>query len=405
MRRLTKIIAASAALISLCGCSPENDLAEDSFDGSYNMISEGTSVHIVEEEPEQEMAVYVPKGMVTPYASARLDKDQLESYNELVESIGNCQDSIPMMHDATIYNVFLNIASIEQLSFGHVADRKSGDYDLETGRFSIDFTYRLTPQEMSNMNRAAEAVADSIVSELPDNATTYDKLKYFHDYLVINCTSSTDYEYANTVYGALVKGQALCEGYAKAFSYLCNKAGIENMIVTGYTNEAHMWNMVKVNGNWYHVDVTWDKPSGMLAEMYPDMVMYQYFMVTDSVIENDHSIWSVSYAPPKALSTNENYFVKEGLYIDSKDDIDTVMNNAFDKAVSQQKNIAMVKFDTNNLMRSVTKEMAAVSENGAAYLTYIIDAASDKYGVKLNVSWTDFYSGYRTIVFVIEYGK
>ncbi len=405
MRRLKIITAALAALSCLCSCTGTNDIAEDNFDGSYNMISEGTSVKIVEEAPEQEMAVYVPKGMVTPYASKRLDEELLEKYGDLVNSIGNCEKSVPMFEDAKHYNEFLNIAAVEQLSFGHIADRKSGEYDLDTGRFSIDFTYRLTPEEMSNMNRAAEAAAENILSGITADMTAYDKLKYFHDYLVLNCSSSTDYEYADTVYGALVKGQALCEGYAKAFSYLCNKTGIENMIVTGYTNEAHMWNMVKVDGNWYHIDVTWDKPSGMLAEMYPDMIMYQYFMVTDSVIENDHSVWTIHTAPPKALSTNENYFIKEGLFIAEKADIEPVLKTAFEGAVSEKNNIAMVKFDTNNLMRAVTKEMSAVSEDGAAYMTDIIESISGEYGVKLNVSWTDFYSGYRIIVFVIEYGK
>ncbi|MBQ8827037.1 MAG: hypothetical protein IJ007_08090 [Oscillospiraceae bacterium] len=404
MKKLLLIILTAAVV--LCGCSdPDTELNGENYDGSYNMISEGTSIHVVEEEPPEEQGVYIPEGMVTAYASKKLDDDLLDIYNTIVEAVRNGEESIPMLRDASDYNPLLNLAAVEQLAFGHVSGRKPGDYDLDTGRFSVDFIYRLTPEEMSRMNRESEAAADEIMLGISEDMTDYEKLKFFHDYLILNCESSKDYEYGNTVYGALVEGKALCEGYSKAFSYLCNRVGIENMIVTGLTNEAHMWNMVKVNGNWYHIDVTWDKPGGTLADMFPDMIMYQYFMVTDSVIENDHRIVTISSPPPQALSTNESYFHKEGFYVADSSDIESVMENAFRKAVAEKSNIAMVKFDTNNLLYSVINDVVDAGENDGDFLKDIIDGISAENNVKLNISWTDFYSKYRILVFIIEYSE
>lgn len=403
LRKLIPPVLAAAVL--LCSCSDRTqDPDELSYSGSYHMIADGTTVLIEEKEPPvQKTAVYIPEGMETVYASERLDKEQKEIFDMLVESIGNCEAEVPMLDDASVYTTLLNLVSIEQLGYSHIAKRAVGEFDIEQEYFPVEFTYRFTPEEMSNMNRSAEAAANEIMAGVTDDMTVYDKLKYFHDYLVTHCESSTDDPYANTVYGALVKGKALCEGYAKSFSYLCNKAGIENMIVTGSTDVAHMWNMVKVDGNWYHVDVTWDKPDGMLAEMYPDMILYQYFMVTDSVIENDHTIWTVSSDPPHAYSTKENYFVKEKTYVTSAADFETAAETAFRKAVAERKSSAMIKFETNNLMHSVMGQLSDSAESRGDYLKEMIDRISEESGVKLNISWTDYYSPYRILVFLIDY--
>lgn len=63
-----------------------------------------------------------------------------------------------------------------------------------------------------------------------------------------------------TAYGALVEGDAVCQGYALAYKLLLDKCGIDSVLVT--SNEmGHAWNLVKLDGSWYHVDVTWDDPT------------------------------------------------------------------------------------------------------------------------------------------------
>lgn len=374
------------------------------YNGSYHMIEGGTSVLIEDSSSVvRSSLIYFPEDMETVYGQNYLSSDEKKIYNSLVKAIGNEEDSVPMESDGETYTKILNLIGVEQMGFGNVSDRKVGAFDVDTQHFPVEFTYRFSCEEMSNMNRAAEAAANEIMSGVTDEMTTYDKLKYFHDYLITHCESDSEDVYANTIYGALVRGKALCEGYAKSFSYLCNKAGIENIIVTGETDTAHMWNMVKIDGNWYHVDVTWDKPDGMIAEMYPDMVMYQYFLVTDSVIENNHTIWTIISPPPKAYGTTENYFIKEGLYVESEEATEQTIENALRKAISEGKHTASVKFSTNNMLLSTVRQMMDSASSGGDYLKSRIADISSEMNVKLNVSWTDYYLQYRILVFIIDY--
>lgn len=403
--RCTAAAAAITLTLALSSCGAKHDPAEDmTFNGSYHMIEGGTSVLIEDTATNvRSSLIYFPEDMETVYGHTALSAEEKKIYDSLVKAIGDEEPSVPMEADGETYTKILNLIGIEQMGFGNVSDRRVGEFNVESQHFPVEFTYRFSCEEMSNMNRAAEAAANEIMLGVTDEMTTYDKLKYFHDYLITHCESDSEDAYANTIYGALVRGKALCEGYAKSFSYLCNKAGIENIIVTGETDTAHMWNMVKIDGNWYHVDVTWDKPDGTIAEMYPDMVMYQYFLVTDSVIENNHTIWTITTPPPKAYGTKENYFVKEGLYVENEQMTEQTIENALRKAIAEGKHTISIKFSTSNMLLSTVRQMMDSANNGGDYLKSRISDISSEFNIKLNISWTDYYSQFRILVFIIDY--
>lgn len=73
--------------------------------------------------------------------------------------------------------------------------------------------------------------------------------------------------YIYSSYGSLVNGKAVCEGYAKGFKAVMDRLNIPCVCVSGYSvkesgSDAHMWNTVKLDGNWYNIDVTWNATSG-----------------------------------------------------------------------------------------------------------------------------------------------
>lgn len=89
--------------------------------------------------------------------------------------------------------------------------------------------------------------------------------------------------------GAIIDKRAVCQGYAMAFTYLCQAAGIECVTVKGDTEfGGHAWNMVKINNQWYHVDVCWDD-----SELYD----YEYFCITEEKISLTHTL-SMSVCTP-----------------------------------------------------------------------------------------------------------
>lgn len=140
-----------------------------------------------------------------------------------------------------------------------------------------------------------EEVKNNVINSL--KGEDYKKILFIHDYLVKNIEYDSSYEAIGSynIYGALVGGKCVCEGYAKAFKYLLNDAGLECEIMQGTaTNssgkvESHAWNCVKLDGTWYGVDVTWDDPIiiGNYGIVTKD-VRYQYFLKGAYTFEKDH---------------------------------------------------------------------------------------------------------------------
>lgn len=93
-----------------------------------------------------------------------------------------------------------------------------------------------------------------------DTGTRYDFVKSVHDYLCEKATYINDYASCHDAYGTLVKGQAVCQGYAETFKIFCDKYKIPCVCITGTGNGgAHMWNAVQMDdGLWYLLDITWD---------------------------------------------------------------------------------------------------------------------------------------------------
>lgn len=142
-----------------------------------------------------------------------------------------------------------------------------------------------------------EMVKNNIINSL--SGTDYKKILSIHDYLINNIEYDSNYQALGSynIYGALIGKKCVCEGYAKAFKYLANAAGIECEMMQGTaTNssgqtESHAWNCVKINGVWYEVDATWDDPIiiGNGGRISND-IKYKYFLKGTDTFEKDHTL-------------------------------------------------------------------------------------------------------------------
>lgn len=119
----------------------------------------------------------------------------------------------------------------------------------------------------------------------------YDRVKFFHDELVTGNRYDTTYSRYKLV-NALGERVCVCDGYSKAFQLLCKGVGIECIYVSGTTeggsDSGHSWNKVKLDGEWYNIDVTWDDP---LPDGGPDPndISYAYFLISDKDISVNHT--------------------------------------------------------------------------------------------------------------------
>ena len=150
-----------------------------------------------------------------------------------------------------------------------------------------------------------------MLSGITSSMSEYAREKLLHDRLAARVTYDGTGANAHNAYGALVEGKAVCEGYAEAFQYLLQKAGIQSFIITGSSSnpatgspEGHAWNAVRIDGRYYHVDVTWDDQG--------ENIFYAYFNKTDAAILEDHTIDAAAYQLPVCSSENADYFYVNG---------------------------------------------------------------------------------------------
>jgi len=150
----------------------------------------------------------------------------------------------------------------------------------------------------------------------------YEKELALHDALVSNVNyehTDKDYHKAHSAVGALLHGRAVCEGYAAAFKLLCDAAGVQTTVVSGTaTNregtENHAWNIVKLDGKCYHIDVTWDS-----CTRNSEGVCHSCFNLTDTDIAQDH-VWDRTLLP-RCTSLDYDYFVRNGSYCKNDDEL------------------------------------------------------------------------------------
>lgn len=145
-----------------------------------------------------------------------------------------------------------------------------------------------TQANESEPTTVAGKVNSIIASEITPGMSDYDRALVLHDWLIYH--ANYDYTYTNyDADGVLLKGTGVCDSYARAYLMLCTAAGLECIYVSGTAGSGaqstwgdHGWNMVKIDGSWYHVDCTWDDPGEGGYERH------DYFLLGDESLSADH---------------------------------------------------------------------------------------------------------------------
>ena len=167
----------------------------------------------------------------------------------------------------------------------------------------------LHEKDRAILDRCRE-VLDTVV---PAGGSEYDRELAVHDWMVewASYDSNTlsllpdfreDPDNGNP-YGLLVNGRGICSGYTSTFQLFMDLLGIECITVEGTAyggSEAHAWNQVRLDGEWYCVDVTWDDPVASFPVL--DWMAHSYFNVTGDYMRRTDHQWDES-AVPEATGT------------------------------------------------------------------------------------------------------
>lgn len=264
---------------------------------------------------------------------------------------------------------------------------KSWQYRGTDSAVTVKLTYRYSASQLNQLKSERDRIISGYIKA---SMSDYDKEKVLHDYII----EHSRYDYQNlvnntlppdsyTAYGVLLKGSGVCQGYAEAMNILARKAGLETIMISGsaYNNgslESHAWNLIKINGGYYHLDVTWDDP---VDEDGTDHLLYTYFNLNDKEMQKDHSWQGNLY--PNCISDQFNYYIYNHKYAaDFAAFTDYLHNTLQNKAPCLDMKI--IKFNPEDY-RNI-KNMLFNSENVSS-ISYQID---ETHGI-INISQIEYF--------------
>lgn len=225
-----------------------------------------------------------------------------------------------------------NISSKELVRYYQIYDYDDIFSDVERYTLAIKDgkVRKLSQFDQKVCVRITEVINEKITKDMPD----FEKIKVIHDFIINN----TSYDYSNylndtipeesyTIGGLLLNKTAVCQGYAETFQVFMNILNIENKLISGTANNGgHAWNLVKLDGDWYHIDTTWDDPVGDVQ-----ILRYNYFLVNDEQMSIDHAWNNKEY--PKC--NKMNYDLYKDSIIESVSDYEEKFKELYNKGLRQ----------------------------------------------------------------------
>ena len=243
------------------------------------------------------------------------------------------------------------------------------------------------PADAETRNKKIEKKADSILKGAPAGA--YEKVKYIYEYVIDHTEYDLNAPDNQTTYSVLINGRSVCGGYASAFQYLCDRAGIDCIYVSGEIigKGPHAWNIVKIGTNYYWVDTTWGDPAYFDTLKGPETIFYDYLCATDEellggrVLCNDEAYSGhekyMDFTYPRCYDGSLNYYYKMGGYISSYSRV-SIYNAIMLQAFDTSKSLIVIKFSSEEEFDRAVDDMFLVNN----YSAEIIDELERRLGIE-----------------------
>ncbi|MBO4799119.1 MAG: hypothetical protein J5489_00580 [Lachnospiraceae bacterium] len=284
------------------------------------------------------------------FAYERLNTKEKAVYDAMESAMVNHQNKVPVetLSDDDMKKVFNFVLYDHPEIFWCTSSvRHSLKYSDGTIKTEFEPQYSMTKEERYEYKERIDREVSSWMAAVPSDASDYDKAKILFDTIVANVEYDEASDNNQNIVSVFVNHRSVCKGYARAYQYLLSKAGIESTIVEGSAEGMpHAWNLVKLDGEYYHFDVTWGDPAFSSNNNIDNFINYSYFGVTTKEILKKHTI-DEGMVIPECTAVKDNYFVHEGLYFEDKNPA-VVGDAIYNGDVKRQKFISL-RFKTDDL--------------------------------------------------------
>lgn len=264
---------------------------------------------------------------------------------------------------------------------GSSAQIKESGLTKEVVSYSFETT--VPTEARASMKENLEAAADGCIMQISADATDYQKIKYVYEYLIDTVEYSSGSADSQNIQSALLYRASVCAGYSKAFQYILNRMGLFCTYVTGTIKDGgdHGWNMVRIGGNYYYVDVTWGDPVFANRMDHIDSGQtknYNYLCCTEYDLFKTH-VPSDAIPLPSCTSDDYNYYKLNGFYYEYYD-YNTIYN-ALMQSVWNGNSSIVLKFGSQEAYDSARYELfeGSLLDDPGAYLMQINGVTSWNY--------------------------
>ena len=225
----------------LYGTTVENDyFIEDNFD----YVDNATDA-ILTSKNDVINTIYFLINSGTTYSERYCSKDYKNCFNDINELSSDVELLTNLNNYVHPYNSFDNI---------------SFSFNNEVVQIKIEHIY--SDDDINTLNKIVD---EFINNNITNSMGTKEKIRIIHDYIINNADydilktkNKDDNTYrSSTAYGVLVQGYGICSGYSDAMAIFLDKLNIINYKIS---NDQHIWNLVYLDGEWLHLDLTWDDP-------------------------------------------------------------------------------------------------------------------------------------------------
>ena len=353
-----------------------------------------TSVDVIEESEEEDNASNpLPDRSLAQVAQNLSLSDEANfAYSELSESGKTCYREIYTILSDMLTKVDITSKDPDEVDLAfravmvdhpeifYVKGYSIGKYMSGNTLRKIAFsgTYTMTKEVADQKREAVEAYVDNVISNVPQDGNDYDKIKYVYDYLIRHNKYVVGSENNQNILSVVENGITVCQGYTKMMQLIMQRLGIFCTLVNGKAcgrngvpdSEdladaqnaewgGHVWNIVKCNGMYYNMDVTWGDAAITLMNndgtLSNDIdVNYEFFLVDDESMMQTHDPEPV-VTMPRCNSMEDNYYNHEGLYFTHVDP--EQFYRAFDSAYARGESLVFIKASSKDVYDDIKRHL------------------------------------------------
>ena len=243
-----------------------------------------------------------------PFYYSKMNKMQQATYHAICQGVLRMEKEIqvPRMSGEELYNVFFQMRLDHPEIFWATGFQESPNIQFLPeylfDRAKVKEHQKAMKSRVEKLARPAQKLSES------------EKEKYIHDFICENVKyDKLKKPYSHEIIGPLGQGVGVCEGIAKAVKVLCDELGVWCMIAICGNNPdkgikyRHTWNIVRINGKYYHLDATFDNTLTRNCTIGEE-IRYDYFNLEDKSIFRDHE---PLIAPAMKCMDGDQFYYKE----------------------------------------------------------------------------------------------